>query len=470
MKLFRLPLAGFKYPRFLWMILIIIPLPAQGKFSVSTDVDRDLRELCYSLSDTTLHQAVINGSIEQVNRLIVNGWGINSVDERGWTPLDYARKRNRGEIRDLLISLGAVTYQKSISTIKEGPHVMLGDSGIVEVINLSYDAETSASTIEKSVFRKTDFSISIGNITIDETDIDNVSIERYPQGRFSDASKMLVIGDIHGEFERVWQHLTVNMIIDEKGNWNWDDGHLIFIGDIFDRGNKVTEALWFIYSLSKQAEEQGGKVHLILGNHEPMIFKDDIRYVTDEYYSICDNLGLSYSELFGENSLLGRWLRNMPVIISVNKYGFVHAGISDEILSMEMELDTINKIVWQFLNGMEEERNIERRKIIMGSNGPQWYRGFIRNSDDKEKNEIELVEKALQFYDLKAFVVGHTEVDSISSYYNGKVIDVNIPKRKLNIPEQGLLITPEGMSVIYENRRVRELIFQPVSPLIDSLR
>ena len=458
MRLFRLHLSGLKWSRFLWIILIIIPLSVQGKFSASSHASRDLSGLYYSLSDTTLHEAVVNGNIEQVRRLIKNGWEINSVDDKGWTPLDYAKKRNRGEIRDLLVSLGAVTYQKNITTIKEGPHVMLGDSGIVEVIYLSYDSETSASTIEKSIFRKADFSITVGNITVDKTDIDNVSFERYPQGRFSGASKMLVIGDIHGELDRVLKHLTVNKIIDENGNWNWGDGHLIFVGDIFDRGNKVTEALWLIYALSKQAEEQGGNVHLILGNHEPMIFKDDIRYVTDEYYSVSDNLGFNYSELFGEKTLLGKWLRSMPIMLSVNKYGFVHAGISEEILSMEMELDTINMIVWQFLNGMEKERNIERREIIMGGNGPLWYRGFIRNANDKKKNEIETIEKALHYYDVIAFIVGHTEVDSISSYYNGRVIDVNIPKRKLNIPEQGLLITSEGTSVLYENRRVREMM------------
>ena len=48
--------------------------------------------------------------------------------------------------------------------------------------------------------------------------------------------------------------LTNNKIIDEQGDWAFGTGHFVITGDIFDRGDKVTEILWFIYELEQQAE------------------------------------------------------------------------------------------------------------------------------------------------------------------------------------------------------------------------
>ncbi|MBE0676156.1 MAG: metallophosphoesterase [Bacteroidales bacterium] len=411
----------------------------------------------YSVVDTTLHEAVISGNIVQVKRLLFNGCDINAVDEKGWTPLDYANKRNRKEVKQLLLELGAVTYQKKIGNLREGPHVLLGDSGSMEVVYLNHDAGSSHTTLERALYKEVDFPVTLGNVTIEKTDIERVATDTYPAGHFDGVSRILVVGDIHGILDGVWNLLVNNGVMDSKGNWSWGDGHLVFVGDVFDRGSKVTEALWLIYSLSRQAEKHGGRVHFILGNHEPMIFKQDYRYVTDDYYSICDNLGLSYSDLFNEKTLLGRWLRNMPVLIRINGYGVVHAGISEEVLSMELPLDTINKIIWQFHNGREETRNTVIREKLLGSAGLLWYRGFVTNSEGSESSELLTVEKALDFYGVSKLIIGHTEVDSISTFFDQKIIDVNIPKRNREMPDQALLITTEGISVVGEDGGVKKI-------------
>jgi hypothetical protein len=70
---------------------------------------------------------------------------------------------------------------------------------------------------------------------------------------FKTAGKIFVIGDMHGEYTRTAEMLRNYGITDELGNWTWGDGHLVFMGDIFDRGSEVVEALWMIYRLEKQA-------------------------------------------------------------------------------------------------------------------------------------------------------------------------------------------------------------------------
>ncbi len=44
----------------------------------------------------------------------------------------------------------------------------------------------------------------------------------------------------------------------------------MFAGDMFDRGDQVTECLWLVYALEETAKAAGGYVHFILGNHELM--------------------------------------------------------------------------------------------------------------------------------------------------------------------------------------------------------
>ena len=196
------------------------------------------------------------------------------------------------------------------------------------------------------------------------------------ESSWSDVRKIFVVGDVHGEYDRVVGLLANNRIIDKEGDWNWGKGHLVFMGDIFDRGSKVTETLWLIIRLQQQAEKAGGKVHLLLGNHEPMIFKGDLRYITDDYYSLCDNLGLDYSGLFSGQTLLGHWIRQNPVMIRINRFVFMHGGVSPELYNAKLPADTMNSVVWQYLNNTEAERNVETRDLILGNKGVLWYRGL----------------------------------------------------------------------------------------------
>lgn len=402
--------------------------------------------------------AARTGNVALMTRLLSNGADINARDERGWTPLDYARKNNRKEVREILQASGAVTFPKNIPTMKDGPHVRLIDRESAEVYYMTHDGSTGISEILRDTIMLSDTPSVINGVTITPVDLGVGDAYREPVTFFKTGGEIFVVGDMHGEYSRTADMLRNNGITDEEGNWTWGNGHLVFMGDIFDRGSEVMEALWMIYRLEKQAGMSGGRVHMVLGNHEPMIFNDDLRYVTGDYYSLCDNLNLNYSDLFDRNSLLGFWLRQKPAGIMVNNYLFVHAGFSPEFIDRKVSLDSINRLVWRYMNEKENTGDEELRQLILGGTGVLWYRGLADEDPDWEIIDPESLAECFDFYDCDAIIIGHTEVDSIKTFFDGRVVDVNIPKRKQNIPEQGLLIKGRNLKVVYQDGTARKLI------------
>lgn len=335
-------------------------------------------------SDDSVFIAVKSGNVDLMKRLISQGADINITDEKGWTPLDYAKKNNRGEIGGLLQSSGAITFSKSIPDMKEGPHVRLIDSSHAGVYYLQHDAKSGKSFISGDTIALSDLPVNINGTVISPEDFGYDDSFKVPSTTFKGVKKIFVIGDMHGELRRTVEMLANNGITDNDGNWSWGNGHLVFIGDIFDRGREVTEALWMIFRLQKQAAEKGGRVHMVLGNHEPMIFNNDLRYVTGDYYALCDNLQLSYSDLFDSSSLLGLWLRQKPLVTKINNYVFVHAGFSPEFIEREVSLDSVNKLAWRYWNGREHDADTGLRELILGVKGVQWYRGLADDGSGRD--------------------------------------------------------------------------------------
>ena len=149
---------------------------------------------------------------------------------------------------------------------------------------------------------------------------------------FSDVNRLIAVGDVHGEYEALCDLLVGSGVIDAELDWTWGDGHLVVCGDVFDRGDRVTESLWLIQQLERQAARHGGRVHLLLGNHEIMVLQGDLRYVHENYLDVVSReLKTPYPELFGPETELGRWLRTKPVLVKIDDLLFVHAGVGPSL-------------------------------------------------------------------------------------------------------------------------------------------
>jgi hypothetical protein len=117
------------------------------------------------------------------------------------------------------------------------------------------------------------------------------------KSEFPKPPRLFALSDIEGNFGALRKLLTANKIIDEDLKWTFGNGHLVLTGDFFDRGQQVTEVLWFIYSLEEKAKAGGGYVHFILGNHEIMNLSGDLRYINKKYLNNAILLNQNYLSL-----------------------------------------------------------------------------------------------------------------------------------------------------------------------------
>lgn len=100
------------------------------------------------------------------------------------------------------------------------------------------------------------------------------------------------MSDPHGRLNLVVSLLKANGVIDSQLRWAYGDNQLVVIGDIFDRGYDVPQIFWLFYKLEAEAAECGGRVSVLLGNHEPMELAGDMRYAKPKYKMLADTLGI----------------------------------------------------------------------------------------------------------------------------------------------------------------------------------
>jgi hypothetical protein len=245
---------------------------------------------------------------------------------------------------------------------------------------------------------------------------------------FSGVTKMLVISDIEGEFDAFKKLLTVNNVMDEKFNWTFGNGHLILTGDFFDRGIRVTETLWLIYSLEEKAKDGGGYVHFVLGNHEIMNLNNDLRYVHPKYMESAKLMNEHYLSLYGENAELGRWLRTKNITEKVGNVLFMHAGISSYVNLMDLSLTKMNKLARPFYSDTTYNYKDPKVDILFSDFGPFWYRGYYHGTPKASLNQID---STLSLYKVKHIATGHTVIaDTISVLHKGKLINTDVHHSK----------------------------------------
>ncbi|MEP1094085.1 MAG: metallophosphoesterase [Cyclobacteriaceae bacterium] len=254
----------------------------------------------------------------------------------------------------------------------------------------------------------------------------NLSVDNRQQ--FEGVSKIAILSDIHGQRDLLITLLQAHKIIDTERNWIFGEGHFVITGDVLDRGNKVMEVLWFLYKLEQQAEKAGGRVHLLLGNHEVMVFGGDLRYVSEKYLEVASIFNTTYDELFSSKTLLGQWLRTKPIAISVNNIAFAHGGFSPKFVDRRFDLETVNRLFHDAI--IDHPKNTVKAndtlRFLTKSDGPIWYRGYFRDEEFTKEQAQEIVDAM----DLNAIVVGHTSYDQVLKHYDGLIYSVDSSIKK----------------------------------------
>ena len=320
-------------------------------------------------------------------------------------------------------------------TYKEGPHVVMAGNSAYAFYFTRIDGEISMS---KEVIENPDNAeIEVFNPVFDPFKVKlNVEPESV-EAEFPASSKVTVISDIEGNYSALYALLKSQGIVNEQGDWTYNDGHLVMLGDLFDRGPDVTPVFWWLYKLEAEARKAGGHVHILLGNHEVMIFEGDTRYINDKYKAQANETGMSYSYLYSTNTVLGKWLRTKPAVIKIGDKLFSHAGISPDVLALGLELQEINELVQDRVLFQASQSNTGDYNTIFGSTGIFWYRGWV---DDPPS--VDVLNEILGKYGARHVVIGHTIVPNIQASFDYKLImaDVMQPKDVNKSPVRALSI------------------------------
>ena len=221
------------------------------------------------------------------------------------------------------------------------------------------------------------------------------------------APRLVAIGDIHGDYAAITGILKAAGLIDASGAWSGGTAVLVQTGDYLDRGAEVRQVMDLLRALEPEAAKAGGRVQVLLGNHDAMNVLGDVRDVNPkayaafagsdaekrrqnafrEYTALGDAraraLGsrpepygkrdreawlaahppgyIEYVTALQADGEYGRWLRERRTVTEIAGTVFMHAGI--EPAAAPPTLEDINRTV------RSEIRKFDEARAYMASHG-----------------------------------------------------------------------------------------------------
>jgi hypothetical protein len=166
------------------------------------------------------------------------------------------------------------------------------------------------------------------------------------------AGRVVAFADVHGAQDQLLRLLRSLDIIDENQAWMAGSTHLVSLGDLLDRGPDSRQTMDLLMRLQGEARAAGGRVHVVLGNHELMNLTGDLRYVAAEEYAAFAGDAqageadaesgrpagfTAHRRAFAPDGEYGRWLLKQPPLVLINETAFVHAGLPPLAGTMDPE-------------------------------------------------------------------------------------------------------------------------------------
>ena len=325
------------------------------------------------------------------------------------------------------LSAAVMAQQDNVSGITDGPYLFYRDGKIVVKSVKQVAGNYSADSMSFPISAKSKIILNVHLDNHPDWDF-TVKLKQhnlYSGCEFKQASKVLVLSDIEGEFEPFRKLLLAAKVIDSHYKWTFGTGRLIIAGDLFDRGKQVCQFLWLLYKLEDEAREKSGHVNVILGNHDIMNLDGDFRYVRPEYYYNAKLMNEPYSYLYASDSELGIWLRSKNIIEKIGGLLVLHGGISPDILSKQMGMVKINIDTRPFFD-VRRQNIPDNLRDFFNEKALFWYRGYFLDP----KASQNLIDSTLSFYRCKKIIVGHDIIDHVAAFYKNKVIGVDVDEHE----------------------------------------
>ena len=193
--------------------------------------------------------------------------------------------------------------------------------------------------------------------------------EESQQVAWQGVERVVAFADVHGAYAELTALLRSVGVVDADLRWTGGRTHLVSLGDLLDRGADSRKVMDLLMRLQDEAATAGGRVHVVLGNHEAMNVLGDLRYVDPGEYAAFageesrdrrdalraewvagngpDSLAAFDAKFpagfFGHRAALsprgryGQWLLGLPVAIVVNDTVFMHGGPSKVLAGLSVQ-------------------------------------------------------------------------------------------------------------------------------------
>ncbi|MCB9763439.1 MAG: metallophosphoesterase [Alphaproteobacteria bacterium] len=226
--------------------------------------------------------------------------------------------------------------------------------------------------------------------------------------------RVVAVGDLHADLATTLAVLKLAGLVDDSGAWVGGDAVLVQTGDQTDRGPDSKEVLELLMALTGQAAAAGGRVEVLLGNHEVMNMMGDLRYVNPKDVEDFGSPAARAAALSASGEL-GAWLRERPMTAVVDRVAYVHGGITPRYA--QMGVAGINGLVGGVLAGTLPAD-------VLGDDSPIWYRGYLQGDELAACPELE---RALTALGAERMVVGHTtrRDGRIASRCGGRLLGID---------------------------------------------
>ena len=247
------------------------------------------------------------------------------------------------------------------------------------------------------------------------------------QAELPQADQIAVISDLEGNVD-FFQHWALkNGVTDVHGDWAFGKGQVIILGDAVDRGRQVFALLWRLYQLAQQAQQAGGQLLLLHGNHEQYVMRGLVDRVETEHFWAIEQL-MPYEQTFAANSVLGSWLRQQPIIARIGSYVFTHGGISPQVLQSGLSIAQLNQRYSATLAQANTEIAAADYQLFYGRNGLSQYRELLNEDSQQQSTIAQHLQQVLTHFAAQTLVIGHTPAPQPVIKYAGKLIAVEAEK------------------------------------------
>jgi hypothetical protein len=273
--------------------------------------------------------------------------------------------------------------------------------------------------------------------------------------RLPAAKRIVAIGDLHGDVAATRAALRLAGALGSDDHWAGGKLVVVQTGDQLDRGDDEPEIIDLLERLSKEANEVGGALHVLNGNHEVMNVEGDFRYVTpDGFHDYAEGKAAVHGDVvqrapaeqrgraaaFLPGEPVAKRLAKRPSILQIGDNIFVHGGLLEK--HVHYGIDRINREIQTWMSTPRLQR---APSIAMSQDGPLWLRSYSEGVP--AGSACDELGRVLRLLSAKRIIVGHTvQKQGINGACDGRVwrIDVGLSRYYGN-PASVLEITGDSL-------------------------